>query len=92
MPITIFPFIFIRDEGDKTTIRHERIHIEQQRELWLIPFYILYIWYWLKGKLKGMNSQEAYMNIPFEREAHLKSYDPRYLLKRRKHAWKIYIK
>ena len=89
--ITLFPFIISRDEMSDVTIRHEIIHIEQQRELLVIFFYILYVWYWLKGKVKGMTNDEAYMNIPFEQEAYRKMYDEDYPIKRERHAWRKYI-
>ncbi len=88
--ITLFPFIISRDEMSEVTIRHEIIHIEQQRELFVIFFYILYVWYWLRGKMSGMTNDEAYMNIPFEQEAYRKMYDEDYLESREKHAWKNY--
>ena len=90
--ITLFPFIISRDEMSETTIRHECIHIEQQRELWVIPFYILYVFYWAKGKWSGMNNDQAYLNIPFEQEAYRKMYDKDYLAKRERNAWTKYIK
>jgi hypothetical protein len=90
--ITLFPFIISRDEMSETTIRHECIHIEQQRELWVIPFYLLYGFYWLKGKWAGMTNDEAYMNIPFEQEAYRKMYDENYLKTRKRFAWRDYIK
>ena len=89
--ITIFPFIISCDEMDEVTIRHEMIHIEQQKELLVIFFYILYVWYWLKGKIKGMTNDEAYMNIPFEQEAYRKMYDKNYLDSRERNAWRKYI-
>ena len=89
--ITLFPFIISRDEMSDVTIRHEIIHIEQQRELLVIFFYILYVWYWLKGKVKGMDNDEAYMSIPFEQEAYRKMYDEDYLSKRKRFAWRQYI-
>ena len=89
--ITLFPFIISRDKMDDITIRQEMIHIEQQRELLVIFFYILYVWYWLKGKVKGMTNDEAYMNIPFEQEAYHKMYDKDYQVKRERHAWLEYV-
>ena len=89
--ITLFPFIISRDEMSDITINHEKIHIEQQRELLVVFFYILYVWYWLAGKVKGMNNDDAYMNIPFEREAYKQMYDENYLDNRKKHAWKSYL-
>ena len=89
--ITLFPFIISRDEMSEVTIRHECIHIEQQRELLVVFFYILYIWYWLMGKVKGMTNDDAYMNIPFEQEAYEKMYDENHLIERERHAWRQYI-
>ena len=85
--ITLFPFIISRDEMSETTIRHECIHIEQQRELWVFGFYFLYVWYWLMGKISGLSNHDAYLNIPFEKEAYSKQYDEEYLKERKKHAW-----
>ena len=42
--ITLFPFIFIKDEGHETVINHESIHFKQQRELLVIFFYLLYLY------------------------------------------------
>ena len=89
--ITLFPFIISRDEMSEITIRHEMIHIEQQRELLVIFFYVLYVWYWLRGKMSGMTNDKAYMNIPFEQEAYRKMYDENYLETREKHAWRKYL-
>ena len=89
--ITLYPFIIIKDKGNETTINHEKIHIEQQKELFIIGFYVLYVYYWLKGKVKGLSNDAAYMNIPFEQEAYRKMYDDEYLEKRKRHAWRQYI-
>lgn len=89
--ITLYPFIISKDEMSEVTVNHELIHIEQQRELWLIGFYFLYVWYWLMGKISGLTNDDAYLNIPFEKEAYSKQYDEDYLKERKKHAWKKYI-
>lgn len=89
--ITLYPFIIIKDKGNEITINHEKIHIAQQKELFVIGFYVLYVYYWLWGKVKGLSNDAAYMNIPFEREAHRKMYDNKYLEKRKKYAWRQYI-
>ena len=91
--ITLFPFIIINPEYDnEITINHESIHIEQQRELWVILFYILYVFYWIKNKINRMNNFDAYMNIPFEKEAYEKQYDFNYISnERKKHDWKNYL-
>jgi len=89
--ITLYPFIIIKDKGNETTINHEKIHIVQQKELFVIGFYVLYVYYWLCGKVKGLSNDTAYMNIPFERDAYRKMYDDEYLEKRKRHAWRQYI-
>mgnify|MGYP007115111248 CR=1 FL=1 len=43
--ITVFPFVFLSNSEDKNNailINHERIHIRQQLELFIIPFFLLY--------------------------------------------------
>ena len=45
--ITLYPFIFVRNESDKydkELINHERINLRQQKELLVLFFYI---WYFL---------------------------------------------
>ena len=88
--ITLYPYVFIRDEGNVTTICHEAIHIKQQRELWVIGFYFLYVMYWIIGLIKHKNAREAYMSIPFEREAYDKENDAIYVLNRKRHSWMSY--
>jgi len=90
--ITLYPFIILRPEyNNKTTINHEKIHIEQQKELLVVFFYILYVYYWLKGKVAGLSSEAAYMSIPFEKEAYDNHHNMKYLDKRKKNDWKNYI-
>ena len=90
--ITLYPFIILRPEyNNKTTINHEKIHIEQQKELLVVFFYILYVYYWLKGKAAGLSNEAAYMLIPFEKEAYDNQYDMEYLNQRKKSSWKNYI-
>ena len=89
--VAIYPWIFIRDEGNDITINHERIHLKQQRELWLIGFYLLYVMFWFIGLIRHRNAHTAYYEIPFEREARANEGDWVYLLNRRRFAWRHYI-
>lgn len=60
--ITIWPFVFYRGEKpNDSTVRHENIHGSQQKELLLLPFFIIYFIEWV---FKG------YRNISFEKEAY----------------------
>ena len=86
--ITLYPFIIARDRLSITTYNHEKIHLVQQKELWIIGFYILYVLYWLKARLKGLNNDDAYRFIPFEKEAYAHQNDLKYLKNRKQHAWK----
>jgi hypothetical protein len=68
-------------------LNHERIHIEQQKDLfwiWFYPIYILeYLWYRISGK----SHVEAYKSISFEREAYDNDQNPDYLKTRKRFAW-----
>ena len=86
--ITLYPFIIARDRLGITTYNHEKIHLVQQRELWVVGFYFLYIWYWLKAKLKGLSGSDAYYAIPFEKEAYENQSNFKYLHNRKPHAWR----
>lgn len=50
-------------------IRHEMAHIEQYRRYGTVLFLILYFYEYLQNRKKGMNHNDAYMNISFEIEA-----------------------
>ena len=90
--ITLYPCIIAKEPLGITTYNHEKIHLVQQRELWVIGFYALYVWYWLKAKIKGLNSSDAYFAIPFEKEAYKNQSNFKYLNDRKPHSWKNYLK
>jgi hypothetical protein len=83
--LTFFPFIFLKKsyfekrpkEVLEKTIRHESIHIKQQIELLVIPFYLWYfIEYFFKFFVFGT---DAYYHLSFEREAYDNDKNPEYL-------------
>ena len=86
--ITIFPFIISKEWMNEATLNHETIHIHQQRELLVIPFYILYFYYYLVGIIKYKDKQQAYYMIPFEQEAYANDQDLDYLKNRKRFAWR----
>jgi hypothetical protein len=91
--ITLFPFIILRDKQlkqDKRILNHERIHIRQQVELLVLPFYMLYLIEFGIGLIKYKNRMKAYMNISFEREAYKNDSNLDYLKDRRFWAWVKY--
>ena len=61
---------------------HEMIHLRQAQschDSWLC-FYLLYIWYWLKGlRMRKRMRNAAYLLNPFEMEAYRRMYDLDYL-------------
>lgn len=67
-------------------LRHERIHLRQQAELLVLPFYIWYLTEYLVLRLRLPHSA-AYRRIRFEREAYAHENDPTYLAKRRPWAF-----
>jgi hypothetical protein len=64
--ITIYPFIFIKkkertEDEYRTILEHEKIHIRQQLDGWLIGFYIKYLYYnWRFGYKRNPYEIEAY--------------------------------
>tara|TARA_Y100000034_G_scaffold40721_1_gene50166 strand:- start:174 stop:473 length:300 start_codon:yes stop_codon:yes gene_type:complete len=88
--ITLWPFIFIRDEGNQRTITHEKIHIKQQIELWVLGFYIMYLIDWIKGLRIYGDPGAAYVFIRFEQEAYRNENDIEYPDNREKFAWRSY--
>ena len=88
--ITLFPFIISSSDMDEFTMNHELIHYEQQKELYLIGFYVLYVYDYIKGVLKYQDKEQAYRNIRFEQEAYLNDNDLGYISKRKRNSWKKY--
>jgi len=84
--VTIYPFIFVRHDkckADFVLINHEKIHIQQQKELLWIGFFIWYLLEYLFKLLYYRNRYEAYRNISFEKEAYANEYNLDYLSQRK---------
>ena len=88
--ITLWPFVFIRDEGNDRTINHETIHIKQYNELLVIGFYFVYLFDWLHGLIKYRDGQIAYYRIRMEQEAYENDKDIHYLKDRKLFSWLKY--
>jgi hypothetical protein len=83
--ITVFPFVFLKDEKDREDVvmlNHERIHIRQQIEMLIVPFFLWYGIEFLIRWVQFKNRFAAYRNISFEREAYANEKDPGYLKQR----------
>ena len=80
--LSFWPFIILKDpvlKEDAILVNHERIHLRQQRELWILPFYLLYL---LEGVVRFLiyfDAYKAYRNISFEREAYHNEANLNYL-------------
>lgn len=84
--LTAYPFVFLKYRIDKENpvfMNHERIHLKQQLELLILPFFIWYFLEYLFLLLQYNNKNHAYRNISFEREAYTNESNMDYLKKRR---------
>lgn len=81
--VNLFGVVFARRSArplTPTTLRHERIHTAQMRDLLYAGFYVCYLAEWfVRLFMKG----SAYRNISFEREAYANQNSKGYLKTRR---------
>lgn len=91
--ITLWPFVFVRKDATitKVTLRHERIHCEQQKEMLMVFFLLWYAVEWLVKLCYYRNSITAYKNICFEREAYSNESNIVYLDERKPYAFLKYL-
>jgi hypothetical protein len=85
--MALWPFVFTKGSATERTVRHERIHGEQQKELLLVGFYVLYSLFFLFLLVKHWNWDKAYRANPFEREAYFYGGDEGYLDRRHHFSW-----
>ncbi|QSW90363.1 MULTISPECIES: hypothetical protein [Flavobacterium] len=93
--MAVFPFIVMKYDFDKrneTFVNHEKIHLRQQIELLILPFFIWYILEFIIRLIQYQNKDLAYRNISFEREAYTKETDLNYLKNRSFFQFLKYIK
>lgn len=84
--MALFPFVLIKRKEDffnQQLLRHEQIHLKQQLELLIIPFYVLYFLNYLINLIVYFNHNNAYRNIVFEKEAYVNDSDVNYLKNRK---------
>jgi hypothetical protein len=92
--LSLWPFIFLKSgnlKEDDILINHEKIHLRQQQELLILPFYVLYLSEWLFRTIWYMDSYRAYQNISFEREAYANENRLDYLSKRKSFIFIKYL-
>lgn len=92
--LSLWPFIFLKNgnlRNDDILINHEKIHLRQQQELLILPFYLLYLSEWMFRTVWYLNSYRAYQNISFEREAYAKEHQLDYLSTRKSFSFVNYF-
>ncbi|WP_407405963.1 hypothetical protein [Chryseobacterium sp.] len=92
--ITLFPFIILRnakDKQNKVLINHEKIHIRQQLELFIIFFYLWYVIEYYYHLVKIKDAHKAYRAISFEREAYANEGNLNYLKNRKLLSFRKYL-
>jgi hypothetical protein len=90
--MALFPLILHkRPAPGAVLLNHERIHLRQQLEMLIIPFYIWYFLEYLLLLLNFRNHYRAYRHISFEREAFTHQGNPEYLVHRPFWAFWRYI-
>jgi hypothetical protein len=80
--MALFPFILFKRKDFSTSptlINHERIHLHQQLELLILPFFVWYIFEYIFFRIIGKKHQEAYRSISFEKEAYQNENDLNFL-------------
>lgn len=93
--LTVFPFVFVKyptDSKNKVLIHHEKIHIRQQLELLVLPFFVWYFVEYAVRLLHYKNANLAYRNISFEREAYANEQHLDYLKMRPFLSFLSYLK
>lgn len=92
--LSLWPFIFLKETAlkeDSVLINHERIHLRQQRELFIVPFYMLYLLEWSIRFLFCFDGYKAYQNLSFEREAYNNEKNMGYIKERKPYGFIKYL-
>lgn len=98
--VNLFGVLFARCDAviGETTLRHERIHTMQMREMLYVPFYLWYgveyvirFFGWSFEKKPCDPDDRPYDRMGFEKEAHANEHDADYPKTRRRFSWLKYI-
>lgn len=91
--INICGILFVRNSTKVTDImlNHERIHTKQIIECLVIPFYLIYLINYIVNLCIYKNTNAAYRNIMFEREAYANEHNLNYNNERRWYSWNNYL-
>ncbi len=92
--MAFYPFIFLKNKklkADKILLNHEHIHLQQQLELAVVFFYLIYFINYCVNLVVFKNHNKAYRNIVFEREAFANQKNMLYLQQRKRFAFLKYL-
>lgn len=92
--VSLWPFIVLKYNwlrDDKLFINHEKIHLRQQLEMLILPFYIWYFTEYIIRLIQYKGPLPAYKNISFEREAYENESKDEYLEDRKFWAFLKYL-
>lgn len=92
--LSFWPFIILKEDRykrDTILINHERIHLRQQLEMLILPFYLWYLGEWFLRTLLYLDTYRAYQNISFEREAYANEKELGYIQRRRPFSFLNYL-
>lgn len=86
--MAIYPFVLATktEKENKVLMNHEKIHLEQQKEMFVIPFYILYLLSTYINVYRYFNINKAYRLNVFEIEAFGNEKDLSYINQRKRFA------
>lgn len=83
--IAIWPFIILKNKDlkdDDVLINHEKIHLQQQKEMLWLLFFLWYLIEFLVKLIKYRKPMLSYRNLSFEREAYANENHKNFLNKR----------
>ena len=94
----LFGVLFVRPKTydrikkgyNKTLINHEEIHTAQMKELLYLPFYILYLIFWII-RVVTPPFETSYRDISFEQEAYDNERNLDYMNARKHYSWVKYM-
>lgn len=92
--LSVWPFIIVKHDAlkdDNVLINHEKIHLKQQLELLVLPFYIIYITEWLLRSLFCLSFYRGYQTISFEQEAYANEHNLKYPRERKPFSFIKYL-
>ena len=91
--MALSPFILVRQANPGAVLlNHERIHLRQQAEMGILPFYLWYIVEYGIRRIQHRDHYTAYRNISFEREAFANDTNLTYLKTRSFWAFWQYLR